>query len=439
MNAPTQCDTLIRAGILVTQDASRTVIEDAGLAITDGLVAAVGGWDDINSAHEASETLDLSESLVLPGLVNTHNHAAMTAFRGFADDLPLMQWLTDHIWPVENRLTPEVVYDGTLLACAEMLASGTTCFGDMYLFEPDAARAVERMGMRGVLGEGVLSFPTRSYDTPQQAFEHIENFTESVRSSKLVTTAVAPHAVYTTSPEVLRESFELAERLDIPWMIHAAENAQETEQSLAQFGQRPIPYLADLGCLTSRSVLVHMTDLTEEEIALVAESGAGVSHNPESNMKLACGNAPVAEMLEAGIPVGLGTDGAGSNNSLNMFAAMQTTALNQKVRTGDPTALPAQAALDAATIGGASILSAPALGSLEPGMAADLTALDISHPSLAPLYNPVSQAVYGASGGEVTLTMVAGVAVYREGVFHGAEAAELRDCARRLKQWVLDG
>ncbi len=436
---PTPCETLVRAGILVLQDAARTVLEDGGLALSDGKVLAAGPWAEVAAAHDAPETLDLSGCLVLPGLVNTHTHAPMTAFRGLADDLPLMQWLTDHIWPVENRLTPEVVYDGALLACAEMLASGTTCFADMYLFQPDAARAVERMGLRAMLGTGVLSFATRAYDTPDEAFGHIEAFAESLRGSALVGAAVAPHAVYTTSPEVLRKSFELAERLDVPWMIHAAENAEETARSLEMFGKRPVPYLADLGCLTPRAVLVHMTDLTDGEIAAVAASGAGVSHNPRSNMKLACGHAPVAEMLAAGVPVGLGTDGAGSSNCLNLFSVMRATALTQKARTADATAVPAQAVLDMATLGGGRLLGRPELGRLTPGAAADLTALDLDAPNMVPLYNPASHLAYAASGAEVRLSMVAGRAVYRDGRFAGAEPQELAACAERLRAWALGG
>lgn len=431
----TSCDTLIRCGILATQDEQRRVLENAGVAIIDGTVVAVGPWDEVDASFDG-EVLDLSRRLVLPGLVNTHNHAAMTAFRGFADDLPLMAWLTDHIWPVEARLDKEVIYAGTMLACAEMLATGTTCFGDMYLFETESARACETAGMRGVLGEGVLSFPTRSYDTPQQAFEYIESFTKSVRDSRLVRTAVAPHAVYTTTPETLRESFELAERLDVPWMIHAAENDEETAQSLEKFGKRPIPYLADLGLLTPRTLLVHMTDVTDEEIALVAERGANVSHNPRSNMKLASGICPVQKFLDAGVNVAIGTDGPGSNNALNMFMEMNAAALLQKVHRAAPTALPAQSVLDAATVCGAQALGWPELGALVPGGAADLTALDLDYPGLAPLYDAVSHAVYAATGAEVRLTMVAGEVVYEDGRFSGFSGEERDDYAKALKQWA---
>jgi len=433
------CDLLIRAGVLVTQDEQRSVIHDAGLAVRSGLVLATGPWTDVRGAHEPVETLDLSNRLVLPGLVNAHTHAAMTAFRGLADDLPLMQWLTEHIWPVEGRLSPEIIHAGTLLACAEMLASGCTAFADMYLFEPDSARAVERMGMRAVLGEGVLSFPTRAYNTPDEAFEHIETFTRNVAGSALVRTAVAPHAVYTTSPEVLAKSFALAERLDIPWMIHAAESSAETAQCLEQFGKRPVPYLADLGLLTPRSVLVHMVDIDEADIATVAASGASVAHNPRSNMKLASGFCPAQKLLDAGVPVSLGTDGAGSNNALNLFGEMNAMALLQKVRRLDPTVARAQDVLDAATLGGARSLSWPELGRLAPGSAADLTALDLDHPGLVPLYEPVSHMVYAATGAEVRLTMVGGRVVYEDGRFPALSGAEIRELAKTLSKWAEAG
>lgn len=437
MQTSTPCELLIRAGVLVTQDEQRTVHLDGGLAVSNGSILCSGPWSEVSAAHSAPRTLDLSRRLVLPGLVNTHTHAAMTAFRGLADDLPLMEWLTNHIWPMEARLTPEVVYAGTVLACAEMLASGTTCFGDMYLFEPDSARAVERMGMRAVLGEGVLSFPTRSYDNPQQAFEHIETFTGSMRGSRLVRTAVAPHAVYTTTPEVLQDSFALAQRLDLPWMIHAAESATETAQCLKQFGKRPVPYLADLGLLTPRSLLVHLVDINEEDIRLVAETGAGVSHNPRSNMKLANGFCPVQKLMDASVPVSLGTDSAGSNNCLNMFAEMNAMALLQKIHRADPTVTKAADVLDAATLGGARALGWPELGSLTPGSAADLTALDLDHPGLLPLYEPISHAVYAATGAEVRLTMVAGNIVYQDGQFPALPQDELNGLATQLKHWAL--
>lgn len=430
------CDTLIRAGVLVTQDAERTVIEDAALAVADGLVAACGAWADVAPACEAAHLLDLSERLVLPGLVNTHTHAAMTAFRGLADDLPLMTWLTEHIWPVEGRLTPEVVFDGTLLACAEMLASGTTCFVDQYLFMPHAAEACERMGIRGVLGSGVLSFATRAYDTPDEAFRHIEAFTADVDGSRLVRTAVVPHAAYTTTPEVMRESFALAESLDILWSTHAAENAEETALCLKKFGKRPLPYLQELGVLTPRALLAHVVDATDDELAMLAATGAHVAHNPRSNMKLANGVAPAEAYRRHGIGFGLGTDGAGSNNSLNMFKEMSATALTQKAHTGDATAMPAQAVLDAATRHGAHSAGWPELGRLAPGAPADLTALDLTHPGLAPLYNPVSQAVYAATGGEVRLTMVNGRVVYEDGRLTGADPRELAACAARLAAWA---
>lgn len=432
----TTCDRLIRCGVLVTQDEERRVIEDGGVAVIAGTVVAVGAWDEVQAAF-GGEVLDLSRRLVLPGLVNAHTHAAMTGFRGLADDLPLMAWLTEHIWPVENRLSPEIVYAGTLLACAEMLSTGTTCFADMYLFEPDAARACLKAGMRGVLGEGVLSFPTRSYDTPQGAFEHIENFTNAMKGSGLVRSAVAPHAVYTTTPETLAESFALAERLDLPWMIHAAENAEETAQSLEKFGQRPVPYLEGLGLLAPRTLLVHMTDVTDEEIALVARSGACVAHNPRSNMKLASGWCPAQKLADAGVCLALGTDGAGSNNTLNMFMEMSTAALVQKVHRDDPTVMAAQRVLDAATLGGARAVGWPELGSIAPGGAADLVALDLDHPGLAPLYDPVSHAVYAATGAEVRLSMVAGEVVYEDGRFSGLDENELGECARALRQWAL--
>lgn len=434
--APAPCDLLLRAGVLVTQDPARRVIEDAGLAVAGGLLVAVGPWAEVRAGWTPARILDLSRRLVLPGLVNTHCHAAMTAFRGLADDMALMPWLTGHIWPAEARMTPGLVHDGTLLACAEMLATGTTCFADMYFFETEAARAVERMGMRAVLGEGLLDFPTPAYATPGQGLARARELIDALRGRPLLGAALAPHSAYATGPDTLARSRELAASLGLPWMIHAAESADETAQCMEKHGLRPLELLARLGCLGPGTVLVHMTDVTAQEIALVAASGVGVSHNPRSNMKLASGQAPAAQMLAAGVPLGLGTDGAGSGNTLNLFATMAATALTQKALTGDPTALPAQAALDAATLGGARLLGRADLGALAPGHPADLAALDLDHPGLVPLYNPVSHAVYAATGAEVRLTMVAGRVVYEDGVLAGATRAELGACAARLRAWA---
>jgi 5-methylthioadenosine/S-adenosylhomocysteine deaminase len=440
-HAPFPCDTLVRCGWLLPQDRSdpdRAALRDHGLALREGRVVQLGPWDALSSCWRAAETLDLSGCLVLPGLVNAHTHASMTLFRGLADDLPLMQWLTERIWPIEKRLTREMVRLGALLACAEMLATGTTCFADMYLYEDEVARAVDASGMRAVLSEGILGTPTKTYDTPEEACELARAHHAAWQDHPRVRFCVAAHTVYTTSVEIAARSLAVARDLDAPWMIHLAESAQETERCVERFGMRPLACLERAGVLEEggRCLLVHCVDLDADEQARLAASGAHVCHNPRSNFKLANGLAPMAGLDALGANLCLGTDGAASNNGLNMFAEMGAAALGAKARELDPTVLPAQRVLDMATLGGAAALAWPELGSLAPGGAADLTALDLSRPGLLPLYNPTSHAVYAAHGGEVRLTMVAGRALYRDGTFPDLDYPALLRETESMRDWI---
>lgn len=430
------CDSLIIARRLLTQDAAHREIEDAALAVTDGLVAAVGPATELVRDWQPAETLDLGESLVMPGLVNGHTHAAMSIFRGVADDLPLMDWLTKHIWPVEKDLTPEIVHLGALLACAEMIRTGTTAFADMYLIEDETAKAVDIAGLRGLLCEGIFAFPSPAYPDIDAGFALIEELFARYKDHPRVRFAIAPHAVYTTTPEILTRAFALAERHDTPFMLHLGETAQESRDCLEKTGHRPLAYLDGLGCLTARSVLFHAVDTHPEEMERVAAAGAKIVHCPQSNMKLASGVAPVAAMLQAGIRVGLGTDGAASNNDLNLFGEMNAAALLAKVSGLDPTLLPARDVLDMATRGSAAALGWPELGRLEPGATADLIALDLTSPNLTPLYHPASHLVYAVSGHEVRLTMVAGRVLYRDGTFTTFDYPALRREIEALRHWV---
>lgn len=433
---PLACDTLLRCGWLVTQDEHRTVLADAGLAVAGGKVLAAGPWAETAAAHAPAETLDLADCLVLPGLVNTHTHAPMVLLRGLADDTPLMEWLEKHIWPIEGRLTPEHIELGMALACAEMLSCGTTCFCDMYVCQDRAWLAVERSGLRAVLGEGIFEFPTASYATVEEAFERAAAFMDSVRAHPRIRGCVALHALYTTSAETQARSMDLAERFGAPWTMHLAENREETARVLAGCGLRPVPCAASRGLLRPRALAAHCVDLDATDIRLLAESGCGVSHQPSSNMKLAAGIAPLPALLRAGVRVSLGADGAASNNSLNMFGEMKACALLHKAASLDATAVPAQAVLDMATINAAANLGWPELGRLTPGGAADLAALDLRAPNLQPLYNPVSHAVYAATGREVRLTMVAGRVLYRDGAFTTFDYPGLLAEVAGVARWV---
>ncbi|EPR42346.1 5-methylthioadenosine/S-adenosylhomocysteine deaminase [Desulfovibrio sp. X2] len=429
------CELLVLADMIVTQDDERRVIENGAVAIHGDTITAVGRRDEIEPTACAERVLDLSGCLLMPGLVNAHCHAAMTLFRGFSEDRSFMDWLAN-VRTLEKRLTPHLVHVGALLSCAEMLAAGTTCFADMYLLSHEVARAAEIAGMRAVVAEGLLTPPTRTYESLEDAFALMEGLHARYDGHPLIHTAVMPHALYTADAEALRASRDLAEALDVPWMIHAAESAFETDFCLKNHGLRPIPYLDSLDLLTPRAMLVHCAQADEADVELLARRGAGVVHCPESNMKLGNGFAPVPRMLEAGITVALGTDGAASNNDLSLFREMGSAARTQKGNALDPAVLPAQTVLDMATRGGAACLRLPGVGRVEPGSLADLTALDLSSPNLMPLHDPVSLAVYAATGGEVRMTMVGGRVLYLAGQHLTLDMAELAEEAREAVEWA---
>ncbi|BBD07601.1 amidohydrolase [Desulfovibrio ferrophilus] len=433
---PTPCDTLLTCDVLMTQDMARTTINDAAIAITNGTITAVGPKTELQGSFTPASHLDLGPSLVMPGLINAHTHVSMTLLRGLADDLPLMDWLTKHIFPVEQKLTPELVRLGALLGCAEMLRTGTTCFCDMYLMEAAVAEAVHQSGIRARVGEVIFAFPSPAYPDLDGALDVARGLEERWESDTRIRTAVMPHAVYTTNPDLLQRSYALAEELDVPLHIHLAESTTETAQCLEQTGQRPVAYLQDLGLLGPRTLAAHCVDLTDDEISILADSGTCVSHCPESNMKLASGFCPAQKLLDAGAMMGIGTDGACSNNNLNMFTEMGTAALVQKVHRMDPTVLRAQTVLDMATLGGAASLHWPELGSIEAGKAADLIALDLTRPNMQPMYNPASHAVYATNGGEVRLTMVEGEVLYQDGSYTRLDYPALLNEIREAAHWV---
>ncbi len=434
---PSSCDLLLHAARIVTQNTERATLENGTLAIDKGNIVALGPRPDITSVWQGARELDLGNMLVLPGLVNAHTHAAMTFLRGLADDLPLMDWLTGHIFPVEQHLTPEIVEWSCLLGYAEMLRTGTTACMDMYIIEESVFRAADTAGLRCCGGEAVFAFPSASSPTPEQALELTRELAQRYRGHPRISVAVNPHSVYTTTPEILARCRELAEECSLPLHIHLAETPSETSQSLERWGRRPLPYCRDLGLLTPNTTLAHAVDLTDGELDMLAESGAVPVHNPSSNMKLASGVAHIPEMLRRNIPVGLGTDGAASNNRLNMFTEMGRAALLHKLSSEDPTTLPAQRVLDMATLGGAAALHRPGLGGLTVGGPADLTALDLTAPNLQPLYAPVSHLVYAATGMEVGLTMVGGEILYQDGVFTRFNYSDLCAAVRDVRDWVL--
>ena len=432
-----QCEILVRAGVLVTQDAERRIFSPGALAIGEGTVFAAGPAADVEARWQAADVLDLGTMLVLPGLVNAHSHAAMTFLRGLADDMPLMEWLTGRIFPVESRLTADIVRLASLLGFAEMLRTGTTACMDMYLFESAVLEAADTAGLRCVGGEAVFGFPSAAFPDAAAALDATRELADRYAGHERISVAVNCHSVYTTTPDIVAACRDLALELEIPFHMHLAETKDETARSLAEHGRRPVDYCRHMGLLEAPCTFAHVVDVTDDELDILAAGGAAVAHNPSSNMKLASGVAPLPAMLARGLAVGLGTDGPASNNQCNLFQEMGRAALLHKLASGDPAAVPAGAVLDMATLGGAAALRAPRLGALAPGMAADCVALDLAEPNLQPMYAPISHLVYAATGHEVRMTMVGGEVLYRDGRFGRFDYDALRREVRALRDFVL--
>ena len=405
---------LVCGRYLVTQDQERTIVDHGGVAMAGDTIVEVGPGRELLARYPGVEVIDEPHGLIMPGLVNTHTHAAMACFRGLADDLPLMQWLQEYIFPVEAELTGEMVFHSTRLSIAEMIRSGTTSFCDMYLFAKEVARAAAAAGMRGWIGEVLYDFPSPNYGPLDQGVRYTEELIGMCKQEPLITATVDPHAVYTCAPELLTRLKKLADKHDALYVIHLSENKEEVRGAKERFGCSPVLHLERLGILDERVLADHCVELTGEEIELLAARGVKVAHCPESNMKLAAGVAPVPGLLAAGVSVGLGTDGSASNNNVDMFGEMNTAALLHKVFARDPTVLDARTSLDLATVGGAAALSAnEMIGSLEPGKKADIIVLDLNQPHLTPVYNLPSHLVYAARGGDVVHSVINGRQVMR--------------------------
>jgi 5-methylthioadenosine/S-adenosylhomocysteine deaminase len=430
-------DILIRNGRVLTMDPDLTEVRDGAVAIRGEEIVAVGGSETVGR-RSARQVIDACGGIVMPGLVNTHTHAAMTLFRGLADDVPLMRWLNDHIFPAEAALDPHQVYCGALLACAEMILSGTTTFCDMYLFEDAVARAVQAAGMRAVVGEVLFDFPSPNYGPIEQGFDYTANLIARYRDDPLITIAVEPHSPYLCAPDLLQRAFELAGRHGLPMVIHLAETVSEVQTVRQRYGRTPVEHLEQLGVLGPHVLACHCVQLSETDIERLRRYDVKVSHNPESNMKLASGIAPVPDLIAAGVCVGLGTDGAASNNNLDLWLEMDTAAKLAKVHRLDPTALDAATVLRMATSAGARALGLEArIGSLEPGKRADIILLDMHKPHRTPLSHPASQLVYAARGSDVATVIINGRIVMQNGrilTFDVDQAmADVNQIAMRLK------
>ncbi len=409
-------DLIVQNGTVVTMDASRRVIENGAVAVSKNEIVAVGTTTEINQKFTTKQTIDARGKLIIPGLINAHTHVPMSLFRGIADDLDLNEWLTKFIFPAEAKnVTEDFVRVGTRLGVAEMIRGGTTTFCDMYYFEDAVADETFKAGMRGVLGETIIDFPVPDNKTHEAAMAYTEKFINKWKNNSLITPALAPHAPYTVSTEHLRNVKRLSDKLNAPIVIHVSETRKEVDDSVAAKKFRPVEYLESIGFLNNRVIAAHTIHISDAEIDILKKREVGAAHNPQSNMKLASGVAPIPQMLLKDLAVGLGTDGAASNNDLNLWEEMDTAAKLHKVFSGDPKVVNAQQAFEMATMRGARALHLEKIiGSLEAGKRADLVIVDFDDLNQTPFYNVYSHLVYATKADDVRTVIIDGRIVMRD-------------------------
>ena len=433
-----QADLIVAGGTVVTMDAQKRVIEDGAVAIRGDSIVGVGTSAEIESQFGAARTIEARNELVLPGLINGHAHAAMSLFRGIADDLALDDWLHKYIFPAEARnVTPDFVTWGTKLGVLEMLRGGITTYADMYYFEDAVARATKDAGMRGVLGETIIDFPAPDNKTPAQALQYTQEYISRWKGDPLITPAVAPHSIYTCSQKTLQESAALARRNGVPILIHVAEAPFELQQSREQHGTTPVGYLERIGVLGPDVVAAHCVWVDAADIAALVHFGVGCTNNPSSNMKTASGVMPATEMLGAGLAVGLATDGAASNNNQDMFEEMDLAAKLQKIARMDPRALPGEQVVEMATIGGARALHMEKeIGSIETGKKADLILIDTTAPHATPMYNVYSELVYALKASDVKTVIIGGRVVMQDRRMLALDESQILAKAREYQKKI---
>jgi 5-methylthioadenosine/S-adenosylhomocysteine deaminase len=428
-------DILIINGLVLTMNSGEQTLDPGFVAIKDDRIISLGPMASLSSLDIPQKIIDVRGGIVMPGLINAHTHAAMTCFRGMADDLPLMTWLNEHIFPAEAGLDHDKVFSGALLACAEMILSGTTCFSDMYLFEDAVAMAAKNSGIRAVVGEVLYDFPSPNYGPIEKGFEYTEMLIERWKGDPLVTIAVEPHSPYLCSPDLLKKASHLALDNHIPLIMHLSETKSEVKQIQDRYGKTPVRHMADLGVLTPNLLACHCVVLTDHDMDLLGHFDVKVAHNPESNMKLASGVAPIPKLLEKGICVSIGTDGCASNNNLDMFMEMDTAAKLHKVSTGDPTVMDAKTVLKMCTIDSARALGlSDSIGSLEPGKKADLIVIDTQKPHLTPMYHPESHLVYAARGSDVDSVIINGKIVMENGKLNFMDIEKTMENVRNIAE-----
>ena len=432
-------DLIIRGGTVVTMDGSRRVIDNGGVAIKDGRIVAVGTAAEMDLNYGGRQVIEAQGKVVIPGLINGHTHVPMTLFRGIADDLDLQEWLTKYIFPAEAKnVTEDFVRVGTRLGLAEMIRSGTTTYCDMYYFEDAIADETFKAGMRGVLGETVIDFAVADNKTNAEAMAYTEKFVNHWKGNALIVPAIAPHAPYTVSEDHLKAVRAFSDRTGAPIVTHISETKREVDDSIKAKGASPIDYLNRIGFLNDRVIAAHVVWPSEEELGLLKKLGVGIVHNPQSNMKLASGVAPVPEMLKQDLAVGLGTDGAASNNDLNLWEEMDTAAKLHKLISKDPKVVSAQEAFEMATIRGARALHLEKeIGSIEKGKRADIAIVDLDDLNQTPYYNIYSDLVYAAKASDVRTVVIEGRVVMRDRRLLTLNEETIKGDARRYRERIV--
>ena len=432
-------DLIVSGGTVVTMDGARRVMDDGAIAIKAGRIEAIGRASEIGQKYAAREVVNATGKVVVPGLINGHTHVPMTLFRGLADDLDLQEWLTKYIFPAEAKnVTEEFVRVGTRLGLAEMIRGGTTTYCDMYYFEDAIADETSKAGMRAVLGETVIDFAVADNKTNAEAMAYVESFVKKWEGNALIVPAIAPHAPYTVSEEHLKAVRAFSDRTGAPIVTHISETKREVDDSIKAKGASPIDYLNRIGFLNNRVVAAHVVWPTEEELGLLKKLGVGIVHNPQSNMKLASGVAPVPEMLKEDLPVGLGTDGAASNNDLNLWEEMDTAAKLHKLISKDPKVVNAEEAFEMATIRGARALHLEKeIGSIEKGKRADLVIVDLDDLNQTPYYNIYSDLVYATKAADVRTVIVEGRVIMRDRLLLTLNEGTIKADARRYRERII--
>ncbi|MGC8868639.1 MAG: amidohydrolase [Sulfurihydrogenibium sp.] len=430
-------DIVLKNGYILTMDENFTEYKNGYIAIKDGKIVEVGEGKE---EFQAKEIIDLNSNVVIPGLINTHTHAAMTLLRGYGSDNPLKVWLEQYIWPVEGKyVSYEFVKDGTDLACYEMIRNGITCFVDMYFYENAVADSIKEAGLKGVLTTGILDFPTPGAKTPEEGIEKTKDFINQYKNDNNIFPAIGPHAPYTCSPKTLIKAMEVAIDYNVLYHIHVAETITEVEDIKNRYGTTPVKHLNNLGVLNERVLAAHMVHPTEEEIELLAEKNVKIAHCPESNLKLASGIAPVPKMVEKGVTVSIGTDGTASNDDLDLIAEASTAAKLHKGYNLNPTVLPAKQVLAMITRQAAkAILKYDRMGSIEVGKDADIVVIDVNQPHLQPLFDPYTQIIYSAKGSDVDTVIVNGKVVMKNKVVQTVDKDKVIYIAKKWREKILN-